>query len=55
MRGATCNRSDKHKDNKFQSTRPMRGATMVSDATVYHVRLFQSTRPMRGATRYEEP
>ena len=23
---------------------------MVSDATVYHVRLFQSTRPARGAT-----
>ena len=34
----------------FQSTRPMRGATVVpvDDATIAGV--FQSTRPMRGAT-----
>ena len=34
----------------FQSTRPMRGATLKASALVsYHS--FQSTRPMRGATR----
>ena len=39
---------------KFQSTRPMRGATVTStysDAAT----LFQSTRPMRGATHLPAP
>ena len=33
----------------FQSTRPMRGAT-VSRKCAAGLKLFQSTRPMRGAT-----
>ena len=34
---------------RFQSTRPMRGATIVSSQTMDFDK-FQSTRPMRGAT-----
>ena len=34
----------------FQSTRPVRGATIFSPASVL-LALFQSTRPVRGATR----
>ena len=37
----------------FQSTRPMRGATL-NDGTFFNVSEFQSTRPMRGATRKPE-
>ena len=36
-------------DGKFQSTRPVRGAT-TSAVTGIHVAMFQSTRPVRGAT-----
>ena len=34
----------------FQSTRPMRGATVPWSVSRNHSPLFQSTRPMRGAT-----
>ncbi len=50
MRGATRTHAVDHLHNRFQSTRPMRGAT----SGVFHsssIRMFQSTRPMRGATR----
>ena len=43
------NSSDKDKDNKFQPTRPLRGATFISVAKYYHS-IFQPTRPLRGAT-----
>ena len=33
----------------FQSTRPMRGATVAGTASIIRA-VFQSTRPMRGAT-----
>ena len=36
--------------NEFQSTRPMRGATIVSKSLSMTRWRFQSTRPMRGAT-----
>ena len=35
----------------FQSTRPMRGATILGSRYHTAMALFQSTRPMRGATR----
>ena len=35
---------------KFQSTRPIRGATVAVQESRYGVFLFQSTRPIRGAT-----
>ena len=35
---------------EFQSTRPMRGATIKSGVHVSIAHAFQSTRPMRGAT-----
>ena len=38
-----------HRQNIFQSTRPMRGATRGSVVPIPAVQ-FQSTRPMRGAT-----
>ena len=44
--GAFCKRS---RQRRFQSTRPMRGATMIP-FHVSHGDEFQSTRPMRGAT-----
>ena len=49
MRGATTNERMTGTAETFQSTRPMRGATM---ARAYQdgFLLFQSTRPMRGAT-----
>ena len=37
------------KTSEFQSTRPMRGATLVSCEPCRN-ETFQSTRPMRGAT-----
>ena len=40
------------KSVKFQSTRPMRGATFFGSLSIYLGR-FQSTRPMRGATIYD--
>ena len=42
-------RSDSLLCVRFQSTRPMRGATLVTRSCFLLV-LFQSTRPMRGAT-----
>ena len=36
-------------DTTFQSTRPVRGATLLS-VLVYLIIIFQSTRPVRGAT-----
>ena len=36
--------------SKFQSTRPMRGATRSSLTIELYRTVFQSTRPMRGAT-----
>ncbi|EGK58595.1 hypothetical protein HMPREF9081_1901 [Centipeda periodontii DSM 2778] len=33
----------------FQSTRPVRGATVCGLSKLYHF-VFQSTRPVRGAT-----
>ena len=35
---------------KFQSTRPLRGATYAGDTYYYFAIGFQSTRPLRGAT-----
>ena len=35
----------------FQSTRPVRGATLLVIMTLLLCSLFQSTRPVRGATR----
>ena len=40
--------------NRFQSTRPMRGATIVLYKFLF-VNRFQSTRPMRGATLTNSP
>ena len=37
-------------DGKFQSTRPVRGATGAKIAHIFFL-VFQSTRPVRGATR----
>ena len=37
--------------SEFQSTRPMRGATVCIRTTLEVRTLFQSTRPMRGATK----
>ena len=49
--GARPNETD---DNvfmsKFQSTRPVRGATISEDTAAHGVE-FQSTRPVRGATK----
>ena len=51
MRGATTTcRTQKRRSCKFQSTRPMRGATAARSHIVSYSRVFQSTRPMRGAT-----
>ena len=36
--------------SKFQSTRPMRGATIIVSSQTMDFDKFQSTRPMRGAT-----
>ena len=41
-------RQEPEKD-RFQSTRPIRGATVSAEQTEYNS-LFQSTRPIRGAT-----
>ena len=38
------------KDEAFQSTRPLRGATIAGDG-MGNIDLFQSTRPLRGATK----
>ena len=35
---------------KFQSTRPLRGATLAAELEVLDIPQFQSTRPLRGAT-----
>ena len=35
---------------KFQSTRPIRGATCTKEVTLSRTYKFQSTRPIRGAT-----
>ena len=35
---------------RFQSTRPLRGATLSGDPHAIRVTTFQSTRPLRGAT-----
>ena len=43
--GGNCYRQSQ----RFQSTRPLRGATDTSRSGSYHNR-FQSTRPLRGAT-----
>ena len=37
-------------EKKFQSTRPMRGATPTAKRRPPDCQGFQSTRPMRGAT-----
>ena len=42
-----CNLSD---GRRFQSTLPLRGATIKITATLSDGRLFQSTLPLRGAT-----
>ena len=39
-------------DLKFQSTRPVRGATLLTDDMKLLVFQFQSTRPVRGATHF---
>ena len=49
MRGATQKWSATFALHKFQSTRPMRGATLCPECRHLH-KVFQSTRPMRGAT-----
>ena len=50
MRGATrISPSTTRRRKRFQSTRPMRGATQQIHRDPGHFR-FQSTRPMRGAT-----
>ena len=51
MRGATygCEPNDLLK--LFQSTRPMRGATVPGSGILSRPSRFQSTRPMRGATK----
>ena len=41
------------KRKRFQSTLPMRGATIDPDMQVINL-VFQSTLPMRGATRREK-
>ena len=41
-------------DWRFQSTRPVRGAT-PRHADLEHIVSFQSTRPVRGATRFNGP
>ena len=51
MRGATNNPIAMMAEFRFQSTRPMRGATEESVAMSRDKAIFQSTRPMRGATR----
>ena len=35
---------------RFQSTRPIRGATITRISYLSHLKIFQSTRPIRGAT-----
>ena len=37
--------------DEFQSTRPLRGATVVTRTVTEGVAEFQSTRPLRGATK----
>ena len=49
MRGATLGTETKKAPSKFQSTRPLRGATFCQIVTSY-LYAFQSTRPLRGAT-----
>ena len=36
--------------NRFQSTRPVKGATWMRPSSVFWRTLFQSTRPVKGAT-----
>ena len=50
MRGATHVITNHRLVHRFQSTRPMRGATCWNSAKNQNFALFQSTRPMRGAT-----
>ena len=38
------------KTNKFQSTLPLRGATLILSPVLWLIRIFQSTLPLRGAT-----
>ena len=52
MRGATKDDKSFKDTLKFQSTRPMRGATFSSSFSSIGSE-FQSTRPMRGATALE--
>ena len=42
-------------EERFQSTRPIRGATVGSANVRSHIYLFQSTRPIRGATSCYKP
>ena len=49
MRGATRRSIPSMQESMFQSTRPMRGAT-VAHPVQSSPAWFQSTRPMRGAT-----
>ena len=52
MRGATALTKISPVSALFQSTRPMRGATVTCDCGFAPVGKFQSTRPMRGATNH---
>ena len=51
MRGATCRQHFCLPSRRFQSTRPMRGATCTMPLQKKVRYPFQSTRPMRGATQ----
>ena len=50
MRGATVFLPQRLATHKFQSTRPVRGATFVFVRSHGRYSKFQSTRPVRGAT-----
>ena len=50
MRGATGAYAFIEPILKFQSTRPVRGATCVMIPHILSGVIFQSTRPVRGAT-----
>ena len=45
-----CGAAPAYRWHLFQSTRPLRGATLITDRTRADVE-FQSTRPLRGATQ----
>ena len=48
-----CNSSNEDKDNKFQPTRPLRGATKSPKGSESGAG-FQPTRPLRGATKEQD-